>query len=336
MIKIASNKSFERLKLNLFEIYESYDINITNLIKNIYKTEFYFKQLTPLIQNYGNIIDEQYMVDFKKSISFIGECYYVVSKNSNKVDTRSWNKDEIVYDISEFGSKMQQKKSKFVTQKDIVIKSFSKSCFRFMCIKSEILIYVLFSIASKMNNQEDVYINDLQPFIGGINYALTKSQETNNTKNIISKINSMARYVWELSTVFNTFVSQNKQISKCLPSHNVFDYDRSLIHEDIFGICWDTTMTEQSTRLFSQCVSNDNGVMIPITQNKQLFNLQIDDQEFIDIIDEYTENYKNLIQTIIVLFKSSTLLITKLISSLAHLTKSELNHIVIDGSIVIY
>ena len=44
MIKISSNKSFDNIKLDLFQVYESYYEDIDYIINNIYKTKKYYNK----------------------------------------------------------------------------------------------------------------------------------------------------------------------------------------------------------------------------------------------------------------------------------------------------
>ena len=76
--------------------------------------------------------------------------------------------------------------------------------------------------------------------IGGVNYALTKSESLMSNcaiRNI--KINYMASYVWELSSLFNLFIHyasllQTQVNIKCLlPERNVYYNGTQPINDDV-------------------------------------------------------------------------------------------------------
>ena len=107
----------------------------------------------------------------------------------------------------------------------------------------------------------------------------------------------------------------------------LFNHEQILMNAEYFGLSWESEDIEISSQLqfpiklkFSQCTSNDQNY---------LFELQIDDEMQYDIITEYTENYKNIIRTIKILINSDNISISKIITTLAYITKTEQNHITI-------
>lgn len=321
MIKISYNKAYDFLRPELTEIYTSYSIEPQTLIENIYKSEHYYKQLTSLIFNYENLIDSEHISIFKKAISYIGKCFHLISENVDKININLWNNDEIIYDISEFKTYDKSKRFNKVQIKDIINKAFSKNNLRYICIKAEILIYTLFILLSNYHEKnEDEYLI----LFGGINYALIKSKTLIRKNN---EINTMARYVWELSSLFNLTLLHEYEIANYIPLHNLFNHEQILMNAEYFGLSWESEDIEISSQLqfpiklkFSQCTSNNHNCS---------FELQIDDEMQYDIITEYTENYKNIIRTIKILINSDNISIPKIITTLAYITKTEQKHITI-------
>lgn len=321
MIKISYNKAYDFLRPELTEIYTSYSIEPQTLIENIYKSDNHYKQLTSLIFNYENLIDSKYISTFKKAISYIGKCFHLISENVDKININLWNNDEIIYDISEFKTYDKSKRFNKVRIKDIINKAFSKNNLRYICIKAEILIYTLFILLSNYHEKiEDEYLT----LIGGINYALIKSKTLMRKNN---EINTMARYVWELSSLFNLTLLHEYEIANYIPLHNLFNHEQILMNAEYFGLSWESEDIEISSQLqfpiklkLSQCSSNNHNCS---------FELQIDDEMQYDIITEYTENYKNIIRTIKILINSDNISIPKIITTLAYITKTEQNHITI-------
>lgn len=298
MIKVASNKQFDRMNQQLHQIYQSYEIDPTELINRLFKDETKHKQITPLISNRKCLISFDLMSEFEKSINFVEKCFIEVSEGNKYVDTRIWDKDEIIYDISEFKNGKSNKRSGRMTQKDIVMKAFSKRNFRYMCIKSELLIYLSFVLTSKISNDKSIIIDQFDILIGGINYSISKCLSMNDRMNI----NSMARYIWELSTLFNSLSIPDKEINKYLPEHNLFSYDRTLLYEDVFG---------------------DDLI-------------QTEDEEIIEVINEYMENFDSMIEeTEIIIQSSSRISISRLITVLSNITKTESKYEVDSRSIII-
>lgn len=297
MIKVASNKQFDRMNQQLHQIYQNYEIDPIELINRLFKDETKYKQITPLISNRKCLINFDFMSEFEKSINFVEKCFIEVSEDNKYVDTRIWDKDEIIYDISEFKNGKPNKQSGHMTQKDIVMKAFSKRNFRYMCIKSELLIYLLFVLISKISNDESIVINQLDILIGGMNYVISKCLSMDDRMNI----NSMARYIWELSTLFNSLSTPDKEINKYLPEHNLFSYDRTLLYENIFG---------------------DDLI-------------QTEDDEIIEVIDEYMKNFDSVIEEVEAIIQSSRISISRLITVLSNITKTESKYEVDSRSIII-
>ena len=327
MIKISYNKSYDFLRPELTEIYNSYNTEPQTLIENIYKSEHYYKQLTSLIFNYENLVDSEYISTFKKTISYIGKCFHMISENVDKININLWNNDEIIYDISEFKTYDKSKRFNKVQIKDIINKAFSKNNLRYICIKAEILIYTLFILLSNYHEKiEDEYLT----LIGGINYALIKIKTLIRKNN---ELNTMARYVWELSSLFNLMFLHEYEIVNYIPLHNLFNHEQILMNAEYFGLSWESEDIDISSQLqfpiktkFSQCTSNN---ILKSNDYDYSFELQIDDEIQYDIITEYTENYKNIIHTIKILIKSDNISIPKIITTLAYIAKTEQKYITI-------
>ena len=331
MIKISSNKALDSLKLDLYQVYESYYEDIDYVINNLYKTKYcYSRQLTPLIQNYKDIIKPEHINNFTKQISYVDKCFYNVSiLNNNKlVNTKRWDKDEIIYDLSEFDCE----KSKRNNMKNIINEAFSKSCFRYMCIKAEILIYILYLLKSNIDSIDSV--DDIKPFLGGIHYAINKSNNMNKKRNKFEKINTMCRYIWEMTTVFNLFFIPDKFNYKYIPSHHVFEYDKHLQYEDIFGMCWDIV---NAKNLEHETVYFPEGKLICKCSNDAIFSDETEDHDpsLISLINSYTENYKLIIDTLRVLLRNQNISLPQLITLLSNLLKPELPYEISPSTIYI-
>ena len=333
MIKISSNKTFDSIKLELFQIYESYYEDIDYILNNMYKTKYYNKQLTPLIQNYKNIIKSEYINEFEKQISYVGECFHDVSITGNNklANTKRWNKDEIIYDLSEFDCERLKRNN----MKNIINKAFSKSCFRYMCVKTEILIYILYLLKSNIDNIDS--IENIKPFLGGINYAIDKSKNMNEKRNKFEKINTMCRYIWEMTTVFNLFFIPDKFNYNYIPSHHVFEYDKHLQYEDIFGMCWDIVNAE---KLDCEEIYFPTGKLINKYNYKALLESETDihDESIVHIFNSYTENYKLIIDTLHILvtkYRNIISSLPQLITILSNLLKPELPYEISSSTICI-
>lgn len=333
MIKISSNKALDSIKLDLYQVYESYYEDIDYVINNLYRTKYYYGiQLTPLIQNYKDLIKPEYINEFTKQISYVDKCFYNISiLNNNKLaNTKRWNVDEIIYDLSEFDCE----KLKRNNMKNIINKAFSKSCFRYMCIKTEMLIYILYLIKSNINNID--FIDNIKPFLGGVNYAINKSNNMNEKRNKFEKINTMCRYIWEMTTVFNLFFIPDKLNYKYIPSHHVFEYDKRLQYEDIFGMCWDVVNAKNLDR---EIIYLPTGKLICKCSNNAIFSDEtedIHDESTSQIINSYTENYKLIIDTIhILLLRNQNISLSQLITLLSNLLKLELSYEIPSSTIYI-
>lgn len=318
MIKISSNKAYNNLKLELYQLYESYYESIDCTINDLYRTKYYYgKQLTPLIQNYKNVIKTEYVEDFIKQISYVSKCFYNVTTNNKLMNIKQWNNDEIIYDLSEFDCERLNRNN----MKNIINKAFSTSCFRYMCIKTEILIYILYLLKSHIPNIET--IENIRSFIGGINYAINKSKNMNMKRNKFEKVNSMGRYIWEMSAVFNLFFIPDTFNHKYIPSHHVFEYDKHLEFENIFGMCWDVVNAENLDREI--IYRYPMGKLIDKPEREMKNNTpDIYDESTSQIITSYTENYKLVIDTIhILILRNKNISLPKLITLLSNLLKPE-------------
>ena len=335
MIKVTRNKSFINMRNKLEEIYAIYNTsNIDDLLRRIYKSKIYYKQVTPLIQNYNGLISDEYFTIFKASISFIGKCYKFVTEDNNAIYIKPWNDNEILYDISEFGTlpkvknNLENNGTKMNPYKTVISNAFAKNNFLYMCIKAEIMIYIFYIIISKYHN---ININDeIKVLIGGINYALTKSENLmSNCTTRNNKINYMASYVWELSSLFNLFIHyasllQTQVNIKCLlPERNVYYNGTQLINDDVhiyddiddMYIGLTTDVINNDITKYCQCIINPtnerNG--INITVNYPITTLTIKDDDICAYIENNTIRYKNIIDDINVLLRTTdNILISKL------------------------
>lgn len=342
MIKVARNKSFINMRNKLEEIYTIYNTsNIDDLLRRMYKSKMYYKQLTPLIQNYNGLISDKYFTIFKASISFIGKCYKFVTENNNAIYIKPWNDNEIIYDISEFGAFPKIKNNcnlgnngtQLNPYKTVISNAFAKNNFLYMCIKAEIMIYIFYIIISKYHN---ININDeIKVLIGGVNYALTKSESLMSNcaiRNI--KINYMASYVWELSSLFNLFIHyasllQTQVNIKCLlPERNVYYNGTQPINDDVrvyddiddMYIGLTTDVINNDITKYCQCITNPanerNG--INIKANYPITTLTIKDDDIYTYIENNTIRYKNIIDDInVLLHKTDNVIISKLTLILA-------------------
>lgn len=297
---IHANQSYEILKKSIISIYESKyseDEDIDSYLPKLTDSMTPLTPLTPLTRPYGSrteSLNHEHLISFEHENSFISSVSYIrksftdIIKHINKIDTREWMNDEIVYDISEFYTPNGLKKSsRRLTQKDIVMNAFSKTNLRYMCIKAEIIIYVYYLIESNPKMKESIK-NELEIFIGGLLYAVSVSNDMKDN------INTSARFIWELSTLFNIFVSSNKIQS--LPHHHVFDKERKLLYENVFGQYEESNDTEH-------------------------------DAEHEQVITEYVENYKNIIQVVQILINQKEVSLCKLLTTLSDITKPENKYI---------
>ena len=249
--------------------------------------------------------------------------------------------------MSEFDCEKLKRNNMKNNMKNIINKAFSKSCFRYMCIKTEILIYILYLLKSNIDNIDSV--ENIKPFLGGIHYAMNKSKNmnmkrnsnsnsnsnsnmkrnsnsnSNSNSNKFEKVNSMGRYIWEMSTVFNLFLIPDKFNCKYIPSHHVFGYDRHLEFENIFGMCWDVINAENLDReiIYHYPV----GQLIDKPERGILMKNNtpdIDDESTSQLITSYTENYILIIDTIQVLLRNKNISIPQLTTLLSNLLKPEL------------
>lgn len=284
MIKITSNNSYKSFKQQITEIYSSHVCEIEELNSFIPKCKSTdIKQITPLTLNHEQLINSEYNNNFIEAINYIRYCCKEISNNIKKIDTRKWNDDEIIYDISEFYTIKPKTQNRRLTQKDIVMNTFSYSNLRYLAIKSEIIIYIYYLILSN-----SLSFDDISTFIGGIKYAVSVSNDT---------INGKARYLWELTTLFNIYINDNS-IESYMPTHHCFIKERNLLYENIFG---------------------------------QYSNI---DDENETIINEYIENYKNIIHTIKILIHRPESTLDKLITTLANITKTETRYIITKGIVI--
>lgn len=336
MIKVSSNQSYEFIKTTILPFFESLYESIDCINDKLPKYDIassgskHLKEITPLTLNYEDLIHSDFIQEFISAVNYIRESFDVVSSHLNQIDTRKWNRDEIIYDISEFNTVngMTDKLSRLSprsqhehfhqrSQKEIVMNAFSKTNLRYMCIKSEIVIYVYYVMLSmstslSINESLSFKINDLESFLGGFNYVIHVIEGMNSDE----IVNKRARYIWELTTLFNLFLTsrssqtryaysryvgqqrRQQQHQPYLPIHHLFEFERRLLHEDIFG------------------------------------QYSVIDDENESIITEYVDNYKNIIHTIHILLKQDEISITKLITTLFDIVKTESKYEITLGIVI--
>ena len=177
----------------------------------------------------------------------------------------------------------------------------------------------------------NININDeIKVLIGGVNYALTKSENLMSNCTIRNnKINYMASYVWELSSLFNLFIHyasilQTQVNIKCpLPERNVYYNGTQPINDDVriyddiddMYIGLTTDVINDDVTKYCQCIINPtnerNG--INITTNYPTTTLTIKDDDIYAYIENNTIRYKNIIDDInVLLHKTDNITISKL------------------------
>lgn len=356
MIKISSNQSYETLRKEVLPFFESLSVasvkdGMVEVEKRLPKwlTSNTSKvKITPLHLNHENLISSELMEkNFIPAINFIRESYEIITNNLNKIDTRKWMNDEIVYDISEFQTPNGRGDGKCMsrttstsstsstsstpsrthrpTQKDTVMNAFKKCNLRYMCVKGEGVIYIFYVLLSSgidLNSIEEV-----EPFIGGLNYIISTIDNMGEKRD---SVNVRARYTWELTTLFNLFYTntynkcERKMLPSYLPHHHLFPQERKTYDVDVFEHfedCWLNRKYDDEEIAHAFAFSD-----IPSYVDTAIDETSSMDYEAELIAHRYLTNYKNVIHVISLHFNSSLFpnpSISKLITFLADLTKPE-------------
>lgn len=179
--------------------------------------------------------------------------------------------------------------------------AFRECNLRYMCVKSEGVIYIFYVLLSSGIDLDN--IEAVSQFVGGLNYILSTIDNMTEKR---ESVNVRARYIWELTTLFNLFYTntydkrEKKMLPSYMPHHHLFPQEHKAYNVEVyehFEDCWlDKTYDE-------------------------------DDDDYSELVaHQYLTNYKNIIHVISLQFNPSlfpNLSISKLITFLADLTKPE-------------
>jgi len=248
-IIIKRDIPYSYLKNKLKLIYNNYRVSdVVNVFTLVPMHKYAIKMNTPLFYGVDKLSIDDISINFgeetielknipKFALSFIGLCHYVVPKYKEAVKAFNWINGEISYARSEFanirGRALSKKEGNEFWSRAIQV-GFSASSFRLMCVKAEIIIFILMSVIIKKIGTEAYEISDeastlIAGFvyacnISGINNYLNKDIMTLNGKDFDVAVNSMARYVWELTTLYNMFANTTKESENedMMPSRHIF------------------------------------------------------------------------------------------------------------------
>lgn len=217
MISIDVKTNYKDITNTLEDIYISY---LTKDFKQPLMSNNLTKVNTPLFYIGEDLIDPQYIDNYRKALLFIGKCHKEVPLNKKLIDTRDFSNREIIYKHREFG--YIPKPLKFSCKKLIEI-SFSASSFRLMCIKAEIAVFLYYLALTKVIGKDfENYPEEVQFILGAFEYALNGYHTARNN------IKGMAVYIWELTTFINVFANLTEKTENewAMPFHHVFQSTR--------------------------------------------------------------------------------------------------------------
>lgn len=245
MIKIDAHTDYSTIRSELMQIYNQYLTNtpslpiMDNQLTKLNTPLYYISSADSSTDSSSSLpshpssshplISPQFIDEYRKALLFIGKCHRTVPSNKRDIDTRDFSREEIQYNLNEFGYIPRPLEFKVRKLVDI---AFSASSFRFMCIKAEIAIFLFYRALSHVTSSSLLaphWSSDVKFIFGAIAYAVNKYYSFRN------KTKGMAVYIWELTTFINAFAPLTSETISTIPSHHVSKFTRRYASIADFG-----------------------------------------------------------------------------------------------------